>query len=121
MGWDASRPVPWTRLLKEWAIYAAIMSALFILFFRDGNVVAILAGLLVSGPLYLFLGFVLAKFGYQRQTLRGGRDARAARAAEATANTGSNGDGAGELPRPRPPPTRRTSSGPNRPARNKRR
>ena len=30
MGWDASRPVPWRRLVKEWLIYAAIMAAIFV-------------------------------------------------------------------------------------------
>ena len=74
MAWDASRPVPWRRLVREWLIYAAIMAALFLLFFRDDSMLGILAGLLVSGPLYLAFGYVLAKFGYQRKTLR---DARA--------------------------------------------
>ena len=63
MGWDASRPVPWRRLAREWVIYAAIMTVVFAVFFRDGGrFLPILGGLLVSGPLYLVLGFLLAKF-----------------------------------------------------------
>ena len=28
MAWDATRPVPWKRLIKEWAIYAGIMAVM---------------------------------------------------------------------------------------------
>ena len=112
MGWDASRPVPWRRLIKEWAIYAGIMTVVFAVLFRDGDrFVPILVGLLVSGPLYLVLGYVLAKFGYQRKTLAALTTPRAATAApvdEASA------------PRPRPAPTRRTTTGSNRPRAKKR-
>ena len=75
MGWDNSRPVPWKRLIREWLIYAAIMSAVFVIFFRGDNVIGAIAGVLISGPLYLGFGAVMAKFGYQRQRLK---DVRAA-------------------------------------------
>ena len=45
---------------------------------RRRNLLPLLGGLLVSGPLYLGLGFVLAKFGYQRKTLAELRTPRAA-------------------------------------------
>ena len=61
MGWDSSRPVPWKRLIREWLIYAAIMSAVFVIFFRGDNVVGAIAGVLISGPLYLGFAAVLAK------------------------------------------------------------
>lgn len=70
MAWDSSRPVPWQRLTREWLIYAAIMSAVFIFVLNNGNPVGAIAGVLVSGPLYLALGWVLAKFGYQRKSLK---------------------------------------------------
>lgn len=92
--------------MREWVIYAAIMSAVFALFFRDASILGAIAGLLVSGPLYLLLGFVLAKFGYQRQTIRQMRSERRnppPKSPEELAAT----------PRPKPPPTRRTSSGPS--------
>jgi len=107
MQWDASRPVPWRRLIKEWAIYAAIMTGVFAIFFRDGGrLLPIMAGLLVSGPLYLLLGYVLAKFGYTRKTLAELRTPRA------SPSSSSNDD----VPtvRARPAPTSRTSTGSNR-------
>jgi hypothetical protein len=110
VGWDASRPVPWRRLAKEWLIYAAIMAAVFVLLFRgDAGLWGIIGGLLASGPLYLTLGYVLAKFGYQRKTLAEMRTPRAA-----TGGSATTADEPGA--RPRPAPTRRTSTGPNRPA-----
>jgi hypothetical protein len=113
MGWDASRPVPWRRLVREWLIYAGIMTVVFAVLYRDvDRLLPILAGLLVSGPLYLLLGLVLAKLGYSRKTLA---DMRTPRASPSSAPT----DGEVTAARARPAPTRRTSSGPNR-ARKKR-
>jgi hypothetical protein len=103
--------VPWRRLAREWLIYAGIMAVLFALFFRD-DVFAIVVGLLASGPLYLGLGYVLAKFGYQRKTLAELRTPRAASSATTAAATTAE--------RARPAPTRRTSTGPNRPAKGRR-
>lgn len=109
MAWDSSRPVPWRRLAREWLIYVAVMAVVFVLFFRDNGLIGIFAGLLVSGPLYLAFGYVLAKFGYQRKTwkeLRSEpRPARADRDADAVVG-----------PRPKPAPTRRTGGGTGRPA-----
>lgn len=107
VGWDSSRPVPWRRLIKEYAIYAAIMAVILLLFFRDRGVLALLIGIVAAGPLYLLMGAVLAKFGYQRKTLAELRTPRA------TTNAGTAGAGAGAGPRPRPAPTRRTSTGPS--------
>jgi hypothetical protein len=104
VGWDAGRPVPWRRLVKEWLIYAAIMVVVFAVVFRgESGMLPIIGGLLASGPLYLGLGYVLAKFGYQRKTLAEMRTPRASTPEPADS-------------RPRPAPTRRTSTGPNRPA-----
>ena len=106
MAWDSSRPVPWTRLTREWFVYAAIMGVLFALFFRDNSLVGAIAGLVASLPLYLGLGALLAKLGYQRKPLRQLRSASTP--PEPTADAPRQ--------RPRPEPTRRTSTGPsNRP------
>ncbi len=106
MAWDSSRPVPWARLTREWAIFVAIMAAVFALAFRDDATVGTFAGLIVSGPVYLLFGAVLAKFGYQRKSLRDLRAERtAAQARKAAAPTAP-------APRQRPAPTRRTSTGP---------
>lgn len=90
--------------MREWVIYALIMSAVFLLFFRDASVVGALAGLLASGPLYLMLGFVLAKFGYQRKTIRQMRSERENPPPPSPEELAA-------APRPKPPPTRRTSTG----------
>ncbi len=115
MAWDSNRPVPWERLMREWVVYALIMGALVLLLFRGGNTIGALAGVLVSGPLYLAFGFVLAKFGYQRKTMSELREQRTARA--------SRGPSAESAPttRARPAPTKRTGGGANRPAKRKRR
>ncbi len=107
--------MPWRRLTKEWLIYAAIMAVILGIFFRSGGrLLAILAGLLISGPIYLALGYVLAKFGYQRKTLAELRTPQAspreARQASATPDA-----------RSKPPPTRRTSSRPGNRPKSKRR
>jgi len=114
MGWDNSRPVPWQRLMREWVVYALIMSAIFVLFFRDNNLIGALAGILISGPLYLALGAVLAKFGYQRKRLKELRDESRAEAG-AKRSAQSDGDVDGAASRPRPAPTSRTAGGGNRP------
>jgi hypothetical protein len=113
MAWDSSRPVPWQRLIREWLVYAAIMSAVFVIFFRNSNVVGAVAGVLISGPLYLAFGAVMAKFGYQRTRLK---DVRSARAAEV-----DQGSSESEAPRPKPAPTSRTAGGGNRPKSSNRR
>jgi uncharacterized membrane protein YGL010W len=88
-----------------------------LLFLVRDNVIGALAGVLVSGPLYLALGTVLAKFGYRRKTmaeLRADRESskQAAREEEQQQQTESRG---------RPPPTSRTSGGSNRPKSKRRR
>ena len=109
MGWDDSRPVPWRRLTKEWLIYAAIMLAIFLVFFRDRNIAGIVLGLLVSFPLWIGFSYVLAKFGYQRKSVG---EVRAARTASAGATETTTTAAATKA---RPAPTKRTAGGPNRP------
>ena len=100
--------MPWKRLLKEWVIYAAIMAVVFALLFRgSGSFIGIIAGLLVSAPLYLAFGHALAKFGYQRKTLA---ELRTPRAAPTSRGVGAATDDE----RPRPAPTRRTAGSTNR-------
>ena len=106
MRWDSSRPVPWQRLVREWLVYAAIMTAVFVIFFRGDNIVGAIAGVLISGPLYLALGAVLAKFGYQRQRLK---DVRAQ--SRETASASSDASSEGPSSRSKPAPTSRTAGG----------
>ena len=118
MAWDSSRPVPWNRLIREWLIYAAIMSAVFVIFFRNDNVVGAIAGVFISGPLYLGFGAVMAKFGYQRTRFR---DARAT--SKKSTDTPDAGHDASdtETPRSKPAPTSRTAGGSSRPKSSNRR
>jgi hypothetical protein len=116
MAWDSSRPVPWQRLMREWVIYALIMVAVLFLLVRD-NMIGAVVGVLVSGPLYLAFGAVLAKFGYTRKTmaeLRTERESKEAARREAS-------EGAAPSRHEKPPPTSRTQSGSNRPKSKKRR
>jgi hypothetical protein len=97
-------------LFKEWLVYAAIMTVIFLLIRNDdANEISLLLGLLVSLPLYIGFSFVLAKFGYQRKTLAELRTRRSAPASESAAATAPI--------RNRPAPTRRTAAGPGRPTR----
>ncbi len=109
MAWDSNRPVPWQRLVREWLIYVTIMAAVFAVFFRDRGLFGILAGLLISGPLYLAIGYTMAKLGFQRKQLKELRGEARTPAAEPVAD-------AVDRPRPRPAPTKRTGGGarPNR-------
>jgi hypothetical protein len=118
MAWDSTRTVPWQRLVREWLIYVGIIAIILLVFFRDSGVVGALAGLLVSGPLYLFFGFVMAKFGYQRRSLKGLNTPRAAtRTGDGVGDTStlSTSSKSVEIGSRRPPPTKRTSGGANRP------
>jgi hypothetical protein len=117
MAWDSSRPVPWQRLIREWLIYVAVMAVVLLVIFRSSNVIGAFAGLLVSGPLYLLMGFVLAKLGYQRKTLKQMRtpqtETRGSR--KKKSKSGDDTDDGSTAEKSRPAPTKRTSGGGNRP------
>ncbi|WP_041298164.1 hypothetical protein [Ilumatobacter coccineus] len=104
--------------MREWVIYVGIMAIILVVAFRDRGLVGALAGLLVSGPLYLAFGFVLAKFGYQRKSLK---ELRTPRAEPRKKSSGDSDTDDGPAPRKRPPVTSRTSTGINRPKAKRRR
>lgn len=112
MAWDSTRPVPWNRLIREWLIYAAIMSAVFLIFFRGDSTVGAIAGVLISGPLYLGFGAVMAKFGYQRTRMN---DLRRAGKGKPELDNEPVATSDTEQSRSKPAPTSRTASGGNRP------
>lgn len=103
--------------MREWVIYVGIMAVILVVAFRDRGLVGALAGLLVSGPLYLAFGFVLAKFGYHRKSLKEMRTPRA----EPSQKSSDTSESDGPAPRKRPPVTSRTSTGINRPKAKRRR
>ena len=93
--------------MREWMIYAGIMTVIFLLFFRSGNLIGIIGGLLASGPLYLGFGYLLAKFGYQRKTLKELRTPQAAAGRQSSSSVADEPTQAGADPphvgRPEPP------------------
>jgi hypothetical protein len=116
MAWDSSRPVPWRRLLKEWALYAAVMAVVFGLILRSSTALGSAIGLLMSLPVYLAFGAVLAKLGYQRPRLRRGSTATRGSGRESGSTAGESSTADRSAPRRterRPAPTRRTSTGPS--------
>lgn len=123
MAWDSTRPVPWQRLVREWLVYVAVMVAVMLILLRDRPLAGAMIGLAASGPLYLGIGFVLAKFGYQRKSLRelrneaatGGSDRRSRRATGRPDDDRADGEGGVPGPRPKPAPTSRTGASTGRP------
>jgi hypothetical protein len=113
MAWDASRPVPWARLSREWLLYAVVMIAAFALFLRDSVTGASVLGLAASYPMYLGFGGVLAKFGYQRKTFRDLRRETAAKSSSSSSSSGSSSSTRTPPARSRPAPTKRTTTGPS--------
>lgn len=114
MAWDSTRPVPWGRLFREWLVYATVMILVFIVFLRDSVTGGSVLGLAASFPMYLAFGSVLAKFGYQRKTLRDLRSASADRSSSRRSPGAESSHAEREsAARSRPAPTRRTSTGPS--------
>ena len=104
MAWDANRPVPWQRLLREAAIFL-VVGSLAMLFLVRHPKPSTFVGLVIGMLFYVGFVAVLSKFGYERQSIRQAREQRRA-IASAPAATSSTA-------RPRPAPTRRTSTGPS--------
>ncbi len=99
--------MPYRRLLKEWAIYAAIMLAVVLLVLRGRNPAGLIAGVVISLPLYVGLSAVMAKFGYQRKTLA---EMRTPRASPTSGARGASPSATEPTARPRPAPTKRTNA-----------
>lgn len=120
MAWDPTRPVPWGRLFREWLVYATVMVLVFVVFLRDSVTGGSVLGLAASFPMYLVFGSVLAKFGYQRKTLRDLRSTAPDRSHRSRRADSSSEE---RESRSKPAPTRRTSTGPSqhRPANKPRR
>ena len=108
MAWDASRPVPWKRLIIEYAVIGVGIAVVSLAFF-DGERSANYLTIVLAAPVYIGFGAVLAKFGYARKSLAQVRTEAAAaqrqKAAGASTTTSA---------RPKPAPTRRTSTGPSK-------
>ena len=104
MAWDANRPIPWKRLLREATIFIVI-GALAIAFLVKHPKPGDFLGLVIGMVFYVAFVAVLSKFGYQRQSIRGARERRQALVSTPVATA--------KATRQRPAPTRRTSTGPS--------
>ena len=104
MAWDPNRPIPWQRLVREAAIFF-VLGSLAMVFLVKKPQVASFVGLLVGMCFYVGFVAVLSKFGYERQSIRQAREQRRAIASAPAATS--------QAARPRPAPTRRTSTGPS--------
>jgi Ca2+/Na+ antiporter len=104
VAWDANRPVPWKRLLREAAIFLVVGALAMVIFVKDPRP-ATFVGLLFGMLFYVCFVAVLSKFGYQRQSMREARARRDAMAAAAAAPVAGS--------KARPAPTKRTSTGPS--------
>lgn len=118
MAWDSSRPVPWNRLLKEAAIFLVVGGVIFTLFIKDTKLGTYI-GLVIGMAIYVGFSVVLAKFGYTRETMKQARARQAA--ARQQQQDRPRGAASSPMSRPKPAPTKRTSTGPsNRPKSKKR-
>jgi len=119
MAWDSSRTVPWRRLVREWLVYVAFATVAFAIYFVATDKefqIGLFAGLLSSGPMYVGFGAILAKFGYQRKTLK---QLKAERPVPATARSSRGGSTTTAATPTRPSPTKRTSTGASQYRKNK--
>ena len=116
MKWNSSRTVPWKRLSIEWLIVAVIVAAVSFSA-TDNRSVSSYVALVLGGVVYLSVGAVMAKFGYQRKTFKQMR----AEVAAAPRHTVGTSPPPESTARPKPAPTKRTSGSPgHRPAKRRR-
>ena len=106
MAWNAANPVPWKRLTTEWLVIGVVV-ALVSLLVTDNRSASSYLTIIIGGGVYVVLGAVLAKFGYQRKTLKQIR-------AEAAATPPRQVGRSAPLRSPRPAPTSRTGGSPRR-------
>ena len=120
MAWDSTRTVNWARLIREWIVYAVVMSGVFVIFLRDNVSAGSIAGLAASFPMYLIFGGALAKFGHQRKTLTDLRRETPVRTPRASRRSRGATPQQSTPTKARPAPTSRTTTGPSQHRSNKR-
>ena len=103
MSWNSANPVAWKRLFIEWLVIGVVVIVVSLIATDNRKAESYIA-ILLGGVVYVALGAVLAKFGYQRKTLR---QIRAQAAAAPPRQVGRTPVPSG---RPRPAPTGRTSN-----------
>jgi hypothetical protein len=119
MAWDRTRPVPWPRLVRQFAVYLLLFNAALFLFARDDYGPGVILGSVGGAVVYLAISVVLVKFGWNPPGgLRPGRGAtgRGATGGDASGRSGSGRRRSATAsdtpaPRSRPAPTKRTGGG----------
>jgi hypothetical protein len=106
--YDATRPVPWAKLIRLFLIYAVIANAVFLLLFREDFGWGALVGTAVGGIAYLAISAVMVKFGWDPPMLRAKQNAQEA---QAKASGSTRSAPAAPAERARPAPTKRTNAG----------
>jgi hypothetical protein len=114
MAWNSANRVAWRRLFIEWLVIGAVVAVVSWIA-TDNHDASSYITILLGGFVYVGLGAVLAKFGYQRKTLK---EIRAEAAAAPPRQVGRTPVPSG---RPRPAPTSRTSTGPGKASQKRRR
>jgi len=112
MAWNAANPVPWKRLTTEWLVIGVVV-ALVSLLVTDNRSAGSYLTIVFGGVVYVVLGAVLSKFGYQRKTLK---QIRADAAATPPRQVGRSSP----VRAPRPAPTSRTGGANRRPQQKRR-
>jgi hypothetical protein len=117
VAWDASRQVPWAKLIKPFALYFVVANAVMLAIAPGKYGPGTFIGTVFGGVFYLLIGIVAVKFGWQPMSYAQRREqaAERAQARRATSSTGAKGGGTANSgitgTRARPAPTRRTASG----------
>jgi len=114
MAWDASRKVPWKKVLTPFALYAVIAVALFGVLggFKLGLIVGVAAG----GAVYAALAALMVKFGWNppmfqsKEERAAAAQAAAERRAAREAAKGRTKKGAAPAAKAKPAATRRTNA-----------
>jgi hypothetical protein len=114
MAWDASRKVPWKKVLMPFALYAVIAVGLFSLL--GGFQLGLLVGVAAGGVVYAALAALMVKFGWnppmfqsKEERVAAAQAAAERRAARAAAK-GRTTKGAAPVTKPKPAATRRTNA-----------
>ncbi len=127
MAWDRTRPVPWPRLVRQFAVYLLLFNAALFIFARDDYGPGVILGSVGGAVVYLGISVVLVKFGWNPPGgLRPGRGATGSASSTGRSAPGRGGSGRRRpaaapdtpAPRSRPAPTKRTGGG--RPPSNRR-
>jgi hypothetical protein len=114
MAWDASRKVPWKKVLTPFALYAVVAIGLFGAL--GGFKIGLLVGVAAGGVVYAALAALMVKFGWNPPMFQSKEErttaaqAAAERRAARDAAKGKTPRGAALVARTKPAATKRTNA-----------